>query len=161
MNGGVPLFEEGRRLYTEEVNAAVRGARAGGATEVVVVDCHGAGKAWNFNSLVPELLDAGCEWVCSLSSSRRWTNVCGTSKPRRATVRTSTDARPVVAPSGLAHFTHSQPNGRALRYASAATPKRNQRPLPATAGGYLVYVSPPISVDTTERVFPSTVTTAW
>lgn len=70
VNGGAPLFEEGRRLYTEEVNAAVRGARAGGATEVVVVDCHGAGGAWNFNSFVPELIDPGCEWVCNHPWSR-------------------------------------------------------------------------------------------
>jgi len=61
--GGEPLYEEGRRLYTEEINAAVRGARAAGATEIVVMDCHGAGKGWSFNSLVPELLDGGCEWV--------------------------------------------------------------------------------------------------
>jgi D-amino peptidase len=61
--GGDPMYEEGRRLYTEEINAAVRGARAGGATEVVVMDCHGAGGAWSFNSLIPELLDAGCEYV--------------------------------------------------------------------------------------------------
>src|SRR5205814_10036736 len=51
--GGDPMYEEGRRLYTEEINAAVRGARAAGATEIVVMDCHGAGKAWSFNSLVP------------------------------------------------------------------------------------------------------------
>src|SRR5207245_5001547 len=57
--GGDPMYEEGRRLYTEEINAAVRGARAGGATEIVVMDCHGAGKAWSFNSLVPDLLDPG------------------------------------------------------------------------------------------------------
>src|SRR5437870_6022970 len=57
------MYEEGRRLYTEEINAAVRGARAGGATEIVVMDCHGAGKAWSFNSLVPDLLDPGCEYV--------------------------------------------------------------------------------------------------
>ncbi len=63
VNGGAPMYEEGRRLYTEEVNAAVRGAFAGGATEVVVVDCHGAGGGWSFNSLVPELLDPRCEWV--------------------------------------------------------------------------------------------------
>ena len=63
VNGGAPLYEECRRLYTEEINAAVRGARAAGAIEVVVVDCHGAGGAWNFNSLVPELIDPGCEWV--------------------------------------------------------------------------------------------------
>ena len=61
--GGDPMYEEGRRLYTEEINAAVRGARAAGATEIVVMDCHGAGKAWSFNSLIPELLDPGCEFV--------------------------------------------------------------------------------------------------
>ena len=61
--GGDPMYEEGRRLYTEEINAAVRGARAGGATEIVVMDCHGAGKAWSFNSLIPELLDPNCEFV--------------------------------------------------------------------------------------------------
>src|SRR5262245_4484886 len=63
VNGGRPLYEEGRRLYTEEINAAVRGARAAGATEIVVVDCHGAGGDWQFNSLVPDLLDPGCRWV--------------------------------------------------------------------------------------------------
>jgi D-amino peptidase len=63
VTGGEPLYEEGRRLYTEEINAAVRGARAAGATEVVVMDCHGAGKGWTFNSLVPDLLDPGCEYV--------------------------------------------------------------------------------------------------
>ena len=28
-----------------------------------MLDCHGAGKGWDFNSLVPELLDPDCEWV--------------------------------------------------------------------------------------------------
>ena len=63
VEGGESLYEEARRLYTEEINAAVRGARAAGATEIVVMDCHGAGKGWTFNSLLPELLDPGCEWV--------------------------------------------------------------------------------------------------
>jgi D-amino peptidase len=63
VTGGKPMYEEGRRLYTEEINAAVRGAYAGGATEVIVVDCHGAGDDWTFNSLIPELLDERCEWV--------------------------------------------------------------------------------------------------
>jgi D-amino peptidase len=67
--GGEKLYEEGRRLYTEEVNAAVRGARTAGATEVVVMDCHGAGGPWTFNSLVPELLDPACEYVVQ----ERWT----------------------------------------------------------------------------------------
>ena len=40
VNGGAPLYEECRRLYTEEINAAIRGAKAAGATEIVAVDCH-------------------------------------------------------------------------------------------------------------------------
>lgn len=63
VRGGDPMHEEGRRLYTEEINAAVRGAKAAGATEIVVVDGHGAGKGWQFNSLVPDLLDPDCEYV--------------------------------------------------------------------------------------------------
>jgi D-amino peptidase len=63
VDGGEPLYEEGRKLYTQEINAAVRGARAAGAKEIVVMDCHGAGKGWTFNSLLPEELDPGCEWV--------------------------------------------------------------------------------------------------
>jgi D-amino peptidase len=62
-SGGESLYEEGRRLYTEEINAAIRGAKKAGATEIVVMDCHGAGKGWTFNSLLPELLDPSCEWV--------------------------------------------------------------------------------------------------
>jgi D-amino peptidase len=62
-SGGAPMYEEGRRLYTEEINAAVRGAKAAGATEIVVMDCHGAGGEWTFNSLVPELVDPDCEYV--------------------------------------------------------------------------------------------------
>lgn len=70
VNGGDPMYEECRRLYTEEINAAVRGAKAAGATEIVVVDCHGAGGGWTFNSLVPELLDPDCEWVAHHPWSR-------------------------------------------------------------------------------------------
>src|SRR5229473_2353016 len=61
VTGGSPLYDECRRLYTEEINAAVRGAKAAGAEQIVVVDCHGAGGGWNFNSLVPELLEQGCD----------------------------------------------------------------------------------------------------
>ena len=72
-DGGESLFDEARRLYTEEINAAVRGAFAGGATEVVVMDCHGAGKGWTFNSLLPEALDPRCEWVVQ----NEWTEYTG------------------------------------------------------------------------------------
>src|SRR5918999_6451939 len=61
--GGEALYEEGRKLYTGEINAAVRGAKAAGATEIVVMDCHGAGKGWSFNSLLPDELDPDCEFV--------------------------------------------------------------------------------------------------
>ncbi len=61
--GDTKLYQEGRVLYTEEINAAVRGAKAAGATEIVVMDCHGAGGDYTFNSLVPDLLDPDCEYV--------------------------------------------------------------------------------------------------
>jgi D-amino peptidase len=73
VDGGESLYEEARRLYTEEINAAVRGARSAGATEIVVMDCHGAGKGWTFNSLLPELLDPGCEFVVQ----KEWTEYTG------------------------------------------------------------------------------------
>src|SRR6059036_3823174 len=62
-NAGKEMFDEGRQLYTEEINAAVRGAKAGGATEIVVMDCHGAGDGYSWNSLIAEDLDPDCEFV--------------------------------------------------------------------------------------------------
>jgi len=70
VKGGDPMYEEGRRLYTEEINAAVRGAVRAGATEITVVDCHGAGGPWMFNSLIPELMHPACEWVSHHAWSR-------------------------------------------------------------------------------------------
>jgi D-amino peptidase len=72
-SGGEKLYDEGRVLYTEEINAAVRGAKAAGATEIVVMDCHGAGGAYDFNSLLPELLDPDCEYVVQ----QEWTEYVG------------------------------------------------------------------------------------
>ncbi|MFN2389342.1 MAG: M55 family metallopeptidase [Actinomycetota bacterium] len=69
VTGGEKLYQEGRKLYTEEMNAAARGAFAAGATEVVVMDCHGAGNGWSWNSLIPDLLDARCDFVVQ----RVWT----------------------------------------------------------------------------------------
>ena len=63
VTGGHAMYEEGRKLYTGEINAAIRGAKAAGATEIVVMDCHGAGEGWTFNSLIPEELDPDCEYV--------------------------------------------------------------------------------------------------
>jgi D-amino peptidase len=73
VTGGEKLYEEGRVLYTEEINAAVRGAKRAGADEIVVMDCHGAGKGWTFNSLIPERLDPACEWVVQ----NEWTEYTG------------------------------------------------------------------------------------
>ena len=62
--GGAPMYEEGRILYTEEINAAVRGAKRAGADEIVVVDCHGAGGDWTFNSLrAGDCWMSDCTWV--------------------------------------------------------------------------------------------------
>ena len=36
-------YETGRRLLTRDVNAAIRGLKAGGATTIVVADAHGSG----------------------------------------------------------------------------------------------------------------------
>jgi D-amino peptidase len=71
--GGEKLYEEGRVLYTEEINAAVRGAKDAGATEIVVMDNHGAGGEYSFNSLVPDLLDPDCEYVVQ----QEWTEYTG------------------------------------------------------------------------------------
>jgi len=70
---GEDLYEEGRKLYTEEINAAVRGAKKAGADEIVVMDHHGAGKAFSFNSLLPDLLEPACEFVVQSS----WTEYTG------------------------------------------------------------------------------------
>src|SRR5262245_21196280 len=61
--GDGPLYQEGRKLYTQEINAAVRGAKKAGATEIVVMDCHGAGGDYTFNSLLADELDPDCEFV--------------------------------------------------------------------------------------------------
>jgi D-amino peptidase len=72
-NAGEPLYEEGRKLYTEEINAAVRGAFSAGASDVCVMDHHGAGGGFSFNSLVPDLLDPRCEYVVQ----EEWTSYTG------------------------------------------------------------------------------------
>src|SRR2546421_3656953 len=69
VSGDQTLYQEGRRLYTEEINAAVRGAKAAGAKEIVVMDCHGADGDYEFNSLLADELDPACEFVVQ----REWT----------------------------------------------------------------------------------------
>src|SRR4026209_2695106 len=62
-NAGRAMFEEGRKSYRGGLSAAGRGAKAAGATEIVVMDCHGAGEGFTFNSLIAEDLDPACEFV--------------------------------------------------------------------------------------------------
>jgi len=62
-SGDPTLYNEARVLYTEEINAAIRGAKKAGAKEIVVMDCHGAGANYDFNSLLPDRLDPDCEFV--------------------------------------------------------------------------------------------------
>ena len=49
---GNPEYETARRLMTQEANAAIRGAFAGGASEVLVADSHGP-----MRNLIAEDLD--------------------------------------------------------------------------------------------------------
>src|SRR5438270_8854148 len=63
VSAGKPFYEECRKLYTDEMNAAVRGARAAGAREIEVVDCHGAGGAYSFKSFLPDRLEAGAQYI--------------------------------------------------------------------------------------------------
>ncbi len=63
VTGGHPQYEEGRRLMTGEVNAAVLGAKAAGADDIIVVDCHGAGGSYSFKSLIPDRLEPGASYV--------------------------------------------------------------------------------------------------
>lgn len=55
---GNPEYERARRLMTQEANAAILGARAAGATEVVVSDSHGS-----MHNLLVEELDTWADLV--------------------------------------------------------------------------------------------------
>ena len=104
VSGGEPLYEEARRLYTEEINAAVRGARAAGGDEIVVMDCHGAGKGWTFNSLLPEVLDPGCDFVVQ----NEWTEYTGILEEGcEAALLIAMHARAGVADGVLSHTVSS------------------------------------------------------
>jgi D-amino peptidase len=55
---GKPEYERFRHLMTADVNAAVEGAAAAGATEIVVNDSH-----WGMNNILPEELDGRADLV--------------------------------------------------------------------------------------------------
>jgi D-amino peptidase len=52
-------YAEGRRSLTADVNAAIAGLKAGGATEIVVVDGHGSGNAEEPDILVDQIAAPG------------------------------------------------------------------------------------------------------
>lgn len=58
-----PMYQEGRLLYTNEINACVRGAKKAGSKEIIVVDGHGAGGGYTFKSLILDKLERGAEYV--------------------------------------------------------------------------------------------------
>lgn len=70
VTGGSALYEEGRRLYTADVNAVVRGCKRAGAEHITVVDWHGAGGCYSFKSLIPERLERGARYVLGATYMR-------------------------------------------------------------------------------------------
>lgn len=72
VGGTSPLYEEGRRLYTEEINAAVRGCKKAGATDIVALDGHGGGYPGGkpFMSWIPDRLERGAEYVVGYAWAR-------------------------------------------------------------------------------------------
>src|SRR5437016_4273707 len=69
---GGPLYEEGRRLYTEEINAAVRGCKKVGAESILALDGHGGGydPGKPFMSWIPDRLERGAEYVVGYAWAR-------------------------------------------------------------------------------------------
>jgi D-amino peptidase len=58
-----PTFMEARRLYTNEVNAAVRGAKKAGVKEIIVIESSENGSEYSYNSLIKDSLESGAEYV--------------------------------------------------------------------------------------------------
>ena len=116
--GDLPLYQEARRLYTEEINAAVRGAKAAGATEIVVMDCHGAGGDYTFNSL-----------AARPARSRTASSSCSRSGP--STPSSSSRAATPRSSSACTRW-------RARRTACSRTPSRGRRGRALRFNGTLV-----------------------
>src|SRR5256714_3895342 len=72
VGGNTAQYEEGRRLYTDEINAAVRGCKRGGATEIIALDGHGGGynPGKPFMSWIPDKLERGAEYVGGYARAR-------------------------------------------------------------------------------------------
>lgn len=70
---GDPLYAEGRRFMTWDVNACVEGCFAGGADEVVVRDAHGGGGP----HFIWEELDPRAEYVIGETGKQRMADLDG------------------------------------------------------------------------------------
>src|SRR5512142_3223084 len=70
--GDSVLYQEGRRLYTDEVSAAVRGAKKAGATKIICADGHGGSISGGkpFMSWIPDRLEPGAEYVMGYKWAR-------------------------------------------------------------------------------------------
>ena len=63
VNSDQPMYQEGRMLYTNEINACVRASKKAGAKEIIVVDGHGAGGGYTFQSFILDKLERGAQYV--------------------------------------------------------------------------------------------------
>lgn len=63
VSAGKDEYGHGRRLYTGDINAAVRGCKAAGVARIIAQDGHGAGGSNSFRSWLVDLLEPGAEYV--------------------------------------------------------------------------------------------------
>ena len=90
-------YDKGKRLLTEEVNAAIDGFYEGGAGEVTVVDGHGSG------AIDPELLDERV-WLSQTECLPSFPEKIACHDPcRRARECTTAENGSVVVPVPVAH----------------------------------------------------------
>ena len=94
--GAPPEYESSRRLMTAEVNAAIRGARAAGATEIIVNDSHDG-----MRNIIPAELDPDA-WLIT-GNQKPLVMVCDVDKDVDALVFTGYHARAGTQDGVLAH----------------------------------------------------------
>ena len=99
---GTPAFERARHLATADVNAAVEGALAGGATEVVVYDGHGHVR----RNLVYEEIHPAAKLIISRLTTP-WFNMAGLDATYGALFFVGWHARP-SSPGILSHCYNSR-----------------------------------------------------
>ena len=63
VTAGKDEYGYGRRLYTSDISAAVRGCKAAGVGRIVAQDGHGAGGSNSFRSWLVDSLEPGAEYV--------------------------------------------------------------------------------------------------